>query len=280
MAAAVPSSASTAPGPALKPTASAGTPAAAPVPPLSGSLRMSGASRVPNVRTLAWTASGFTKVAGDVEVETGDVHGSLAVGGKLVAKQLELSGTNRVVGEIQISDRCLSKGSLRAGASVSARRVELNGTVEIVGALTVAEDLRLNGTLDVGGDVRAGSMIFVGRLAVEGTLTARSISGEVESLSSVGEIHADWMEIHMKKSRLPFAVPFLPPPAWHELEVRRVEANEVHLAGVRVRYLKADRVWLGPDTHVEYVEGTIVQQHKDAHVGPESESSPPPGLSR
>ena len=276
MAAAAPA----APPPTSKstPAGSGSTPAAPPPPPLSGSLRLTGTNRVPNVRVLDWVARGFTKVEGSVEVGTGRVTGSLAVGAKLAARQLDLSGAHRIDGEVRLSEDLRARGTFRAGADVSARSAQLTGTIEIGGTLTVEELLRWKGSLEVGRDVRADTVLFQGRLAIQGTLRAQSISGEVESLSSVGEIEADWVEIRRRKPR--FAIFLLPPPPWHELEVQRIEAKEVHLAGVRVHRLKADRIFLGPDSHVEYVEGTILQRDKNAHVGPESESSPPPGLSR
>jgi cytoskeletal protein CcmA (bactofilin family) len=279
MVAAAPTTPVPAPAPSPPPAPAAAPPPASPPPtPLAGSLRLIGTSRVPNVRTLDWVAKGFTKVVGDVEVGTGTVSGSLAVGGKLVARQLELAGSHRVEGDLRVTEDLRARGTLRIGGSVSARSVQLNGTVEIGGALAVAEQLRWNGSLSVGRDVRTDEVLFQGHVAIKGTLTARVISGDVETLSSVTEIRADWIELRRRKPR--FSIFLLPPPPWHELEVQRIEAKEVHLSDVRVRYVKADRVFLGPDSHVEYVEGTILQRHKQAHVGPESESSPPPGLSR
>ena len=242
-------------------------------------LRLAGTSRLPSVRTLDWVARGFTKVAGEVEIATGNVTGSLAVGGRLIARRLDLSGSHRIEGEVQVSDQLRTRGTFRAGAGVSTRTARFTGTTEIGGSLTVRETLQWKGSLDVGQDVRAGTVLFQGRLAIHGTLAARSVSGEVDRRSSVEAIEANWVEIRRRKPLLP-PLFVLPPPTWQELEVERIEAQEAHLAGVRVRHLKADRIWLGPHTHVEYVEGTIVERHKEAHVGPESESPPPPGLSR
>jgi hypothetical protein len=275
MAAATPTTSASSSSPT--PSAPPSVPAPTPSPPLSGSLRLTGTSRVPNVRTLDWVARGFTKVAGDVEIGTGRVTGSLAVGGKLLGRQLDLSGAHRMDGEVRLSGDLRARGTFRTGADVSARSAQLTGTIEIGGTLKVEELLRWKGSLEVGHDVRADTVLFQGRLAIQGTLTAQSISGEVETLSSVAEIAADWIEIRRRKPR--FAIFLLPPPPWHELEVQRIEAKEVHLAGVRVHRLKADRIFLGPDSHVEYVEGAILQRDKEAHVGPESESPPPPGLS-
>jgi cytoskeletal protein CcmA (bactofilin family) len=251
-----------------------------PIPPLSGYVRLTGASRVPSVRALEWEARGFTKVLGDVETGTSTVSGSLAVGGRLTAGELDLSGTIRVDGEVQVSGALRARGTFRTGGGLFARNARLNGTTRVAGPLTVGETLQWRGSLEVGQDVRAAAVLFDGRFAIQGTLRARSISGQVETLSTVEAIEADCVEIRRRKPWLPFPIFVLPPPPWHELEVQRIKATEVHLAGVRVRRVKADRVWLGPDTHVEYVEGTIVERHKGAHVGPESESPPPPGLSR
>jgi cytoskeletal protein CcmA (bactofilin family) len=280
MAAAVPVASAPSPVPVRTPPASAGPPPTPPPVPLSGSLRLSGTSRVPNVRTLDWVARGFTKVVGDVEVGSGNVTGSLAVGGKLTAHELDLSGSVRIDGEVRVTDRLRTRGTFRTGAGVSAKGAWLAGTVEIGGSLAVAETFNWTGSLEVGQDVRGDVVLFQGRCAIKGVLAAQSISGEIESLSSVREIEADWVEIRRRKPLLPFPIFLLPPPPWSELQVDRIEAKEVHLSGVRVLRLKADRIFLGPDAHVEYFEGAIVQRHKDAHVGPESESPPPPGLSR
>jgi cytoskeletal protein CcmA (bactofilin family) len=266
------------PAPAATPAALPPT-ATTPVP-LSGALHFKGATRVPSVRVLDWTAQGFTKVIGNVEVATAEVTGSCAVGGSFVARQLSLSGSHRIDGELRVSETLRTRGTLRSGSAVSARNARLAGTVEIGGSLTVAEKLEWNGALEVSQNVRADTVLFQGQVTVHGTLAARTIAGRVDRLSSVREVEADWVEIRRRKPALPFPIFLLPPPPWHDLEIHRIEANEVHLSGVRVRHLKADRIWLGPATHVEYVEGTIVERHKEAHVGPESESPPPPGLSR
>ena len=270
------------------PFAASGTGAMLPVPPpvatpsapLRGSLRLTGIHRIPSVRMLEWMTQGSTKVVGDVEIGMGILTGSLAVGGKLTAARLELAGTHRVDGEVRVSEELRTRGTFRTGASVSARSAQLTGAIAVGGALTVADTLEWKGSLQVGQNVDAGTVLFNGSLTVNGTLRAHSISGEIGGRSSVDEIHADWIDLRYRKSLFPFPLFILPPPAWRELEVQRIEAAEVHLAGVRVRHLKADRIWLGAHTHVQYVEGTILQRHKDAHVGPESESSPPPGLSR
>jgi cytoskeletal protein CcmA (bactofilin family) len=278
MAAAAPSVPASSAAAVPPPPGAAPPPKAPPPAPLSGSLRLTGTSRLPNVRTLDWVARGSTKVVGDVEVGKGNVTGSLAVGGRLVARQLDLSGTNRIEGDLQVAEDLRIRGTFRTGGSVSARNAQSTGSLEVGGGVNVAKLLRWKGALEAGRDVSADTVTFQGRLAIQGKLTARSIYGEIESLSSVREIGAAWVDLHKRRSRLPIFL--LPPPPWDELAVQRIEASEVHLAGVRVRHLRADRIFLGPDAHVEFVEGTILQRHKDAHVGPESESPPPPGLSR
>jgi len=265
---------------AAAPPPPASVPASDAPTPLTGNLHLSGTSRVDSVRVQDWTASGFTKVSGSVEVATGRVTGSLTVGGRLTASAISFSGSHRLDGDVQVGGPLRSDGTLRVAGLLSAGSAELAGSVVVGKSLQVAEDLRWSGMLEAGQDARAHRVFFRGRLAIPGTLAARSIVGEVDTLSTAGSIQADWVEIRRKKSIFDLPLFILPPRPWHELEVQRIEAAEVHLAGVRVRRLKADRIWLGPHTHAEYVEGTIVAQHKEAHVGPESESPPPPGLSR
>lgn len=248
--------------------------------PLSGALHLTGASRVDRVRTRAFSAEGFAKVPGDIDVETAVVTGSLAAGGSFRAQTARFSGAHRIDGDVQVTDRLRTSGTWRVRGGVRAKTARLDGAVSVGGSLSVADRLDWTGALDVGQDVRAGQVFFRGRMAVGGTLAARTISGEIEALSTVGTIEADWLDVRRRRSLRDFPIFLLPPPAWNELQVDRIEAAEAHLAGVRVRRLISDRIWLGPDAHVEYIEGTIVSQHRDAHVGPESESPPPPGLSR
>lgn len=251
-----------------------------PVEPLSGTLHLTGASRVARVRVKEFSSEGFAKIPGDIEVGTATVSGSLAAGGRFVAGTAQFSGSHRIDGAVEVAGLLRSRGTLRVGGNVAARAAQLAGSVSVGGTLAVSDRLDWSGALESGQDVRGSQVFFRGRMSIQGTLSARTISGEVDTLSTVGAIEADWVDVRRKRSLRDLPLFLLPPPAWHELEVDRVEAAEVHLAGVRVRRLVADRIWLGPDTHVEYVEGTIVTQHKDAHVGPESESPPPPGLSR
>lgn len=264
---------------AVSPTGGAAS-ASPPAAPLAGAIRQAGASRVTSVRTLEWSARGFTKVLGNVEVGRGVTSGSLAIGGSLTGGELDLSGTTRVECDVRAAKSLRTRGSFRAGGSLFGRTVRLSGMGHISGGVEISEGLRWDGSLDVGQDVRSDAVRFHGSLHVLGTLRARTISGVVERLSSVGAIEADWVEIRRRPPLLPFALPILPPPAWHTLAVARIEATEAHLSGVRAHRLKADRIWLGPNTHVEYVEGTIVERDKTAHVGPESESPPPPGMNR
>ncbi len=260
--------------------AGSSAPTVPPAGPLTGALHLTGTSRVDRVRTKAFSSEGFAKVPGDIETETAVVTGSLAAGGRFQAQSARFSGTHRIDGDVRVTDLLRTNGTWRVRGGVSVRAARFDGAASVGGSLSVADRLDWTGALDIRLDVRATQVFFRGRMAVGGTLAARTISGEIGALSTAGAIEADWVEVRRRKSLRDVPIFLLPPPAWNELQVDRIEAAEVHLSGVRVRRLISDRIWLGPDTHVEYVEGTIVSQHRDAHVGPESESPPPPGLSR
>jgi hypothetical protein len=251
-----------------------------PAAPLSGTTRLVGTYRLPGVRVQEWTVRGSAKVVGSVEVDTAVLRGTTTIGGTLTARRLEASGVHRIEGELRVTEELRTRGTLRAGGGLTAGTARFVGRATVGRSLAVPETLEWTGALEVGQDVDAGSVLFRGSVVVPGRMHARSISGEVDRLSHVGTLSADWIELRGRKGFPPFPIFLLPPPPWRELVVQRIEATEVHLSCVRVHHLKADRIWLGPNAHVQYVEGTILERHKDAHVGPESESSPPPGLSR
>ncbi len=220
------------------------------------------------------------KVVADVEIESGDLRGTVAIGGRCTADRLESNGSLQVGGEVAVSGPLRVRGSFSAGAGLRAANLWSAGRISVAGGISVHGSFEWNGSLDSGSDVQADSIQFSGELAVRGTLSGRSISGAITRRSFVAEIRAGYVDLRIAGFRLPVPIPFLPPPKWRDLEVQRIEAVEAHLSGVRALWVKADRIWLGPATHVQYVEGTIVERHRTAQVGPESESPPPTGLSR
>ncbi len=248
--------------------------------PLTGQLRSRGVVRLPSIRTRQWIARGAVKVVADVEIESGDLRGTVAIGGRCTAERLESNGALQVGGEVAVSGPLRIRGSCSAGAGLHAASLWSAGRVSVAGDISVRDSIEWHGSLESASDVQADSIQFSGQLAVQGMLSSRSISGAVTRRSFVTEIRAGYVDLRLAGFRLPMPIPFLPPPPWRALEVQRVEAVEAHLSGVRVLGVKADRIWLGPGTHVQYVEGTIVERHRTARVGPESESPPPPGLSR
>ncbi len=262
-------------GPAPAPAAGEGTL-------LTGSVRSTGAARWSSVRAVQWTARGTTKVTGAVEVAVADLRGVVTVGGPLALRKGEVVGSLRVDRDVRVYGSLAVRGSLSVGGAVAGVELRVAGSADVKGPTELSGLCDVRGGFRTEGNVRADVFAFEGRVSIRGRLAARSVVGAIGDRSTVTEIVAPQVELRAARARLPlpFPIPFLPPPPWRDLEVERIEATEARLSDVRVQFLRAERIWLGPNSHVQSYEGTIVERHKTAHVGPESETPPPYGLTR
>ncbi len=238
--------------------------------PPPGDLDDRGAVRRDAVRARAWRAEGATRVVGDVDCERADLNGLVTIGGALTAREAVARGTLEVRGPVHVAGSLSLEGTARVATGIAA------GTLRIRGQLTAGADVRVDGPaewaghLDARGDLRAGAVVFDGRLTIDGALTATSIDGRLRGRSQASRLTAE---------RVVLRAPLRLGPRG-ELTVLRIDAHEVDLEGVVCEYVRADRIILGAGSHVARVDGTIVRQHPRAHLGPESRSPPPPGLSR
>jgi hypothetical protein len=220
----------------------------------------------------------MVKVLGSVDVRSAELRGAVTVGGRWTSDTLLADGAIRAESDLIVRREGSTKGSLWVGGSLTTGSFAASGQTEVRGAVHADHRFEWRGDLTVGADLSAEAVVFDGRLVAEGVVEALAFSGQLRALSKVREIRAGWIEVKLGPTFPPFPLPFLPPPPWRTLGVDRIEATEAHLSGVRAFRVKADRIWLGPESHVQYAEGTIVEQHKTAHLGPESEWPPPPGL--
>src|SRR5579871_4898795 len=254
------------------PPASAG-PAATPVPkpavpaPLSGDLQDTG-----SVRTRSWNVRGGAKVLGDVEVETAILQGIVSIRGTVRAQSFRVDGTLDTSSTVQVAGPLEVHGTAASHGSVQAGSWELNGSGKVGGELTVTAAAHWKGHLEVAGGLTAGSVEFEGTLAASGDLVAPTIVGRLKGASHVANIRA---------SRLTLTRPgLLPPMQTGALTAVRIDGQTVHLEGVEAELVKAEHVTLGPGCHIAAVEGRLDAVHPSSHVGPESRSRRPYGLSR
>ncbi len=268
---------STAPTPAPVPAPAA--PPAAPAPALRGLVRDSGAERHDAVRAARWALSGTAKVTGDVTVGEARLRGLAAVGGRLTADRLTVHGTLEVVGPVEVRGTGVFEGTFRPMGPVHL------GTGYVRGIARVTRELRVDRMLQVAGALEAPSL-RVGLLELQGSA---NVPGELVSLtgfharfrgdSTLGPITARDVVL---RGPPPGLVPSILRRVFGgsaHVVVERIEAERVELSAVNVAYVCAPAVVLGPGAHVAEVEGTILRQHPSAHVGPESRSRPPHGLS-
>lgn len=244
-----------------------------------GAYREVGTVRHSSIHAQRYRLAGTGKVVGDVDVEEGRFKGMFSVGGPLTAERIDSDGSLEVLGDILVRERLRSQGTLRAGASLRATTAELRGVVRVAKDVRVDRTLSVRGTFEVGGSVDAGLFTPEGRFVIDGSLSARDITGQFDGDSRVETITAPTIQLRPKAFvRLPIDLPPLRPKG--SLVVARIEADAVNLEGVTVHYLKAPQIVLGRNCHVTQLEGTVVRRDRSSHVGFESRSPPPPGLSR
>jgi hypothetical protein len=249
------------------------TPSLAPtptLPPLPPYLHDVDVTRHDSVRVREYTARETTKVLGDVEVKVGTIRTSLSVGGRLTATRFSSERSLEVAGPVRVGELFRLAGTANLDAGVEAGELQARGSLRIGKDLAVREHFSMVGRLDVGGSVKATTVDFRGRVAIAGGLEARIVDGRIEGPSRIGRIKAETVGI---RARNLFG-------ARPTLTVDRIEAATVDLEGTEVEFVRAPTIRLGRHAHVVSFEGNVVHRHTTAHVGPESHSPRPHGLSR
>lgn len=245
-------------------------------PPLSGQIIDRGTTRRESVRIETWATDGTAKVLGNVEVKQADLRGFVTIAGTLSAERVLSRGELEVVGALTARGTLEIRGQCRTFADVRAADAGFDGTVHVGGALHVARLLQMRGELEVAGSADAGFFQADGRFEVRGTLRAPRVVATVRGTSHIGTVEGG--DVRFKLPSLPPILrSILPSPT---LDIDRIEATSVEIEGVTVQYLHADRIVVGRNCHVVRHDGTIVSCHSSSHLGPESRTPPPRGMSR
>jgi hypothetical protein len=265
---------------AAAPRPSVSSPPGRAVLPRVGDYRDVGPVRHDAVRANSWAVSGLAKVQGDVDVGSVTVQGLLSVGGKIVAGRLAVHGTLDAVGPVEVQGSLDLDGTARFDSPLHAGDLRAHGTLRGAGPVRVDRAFGADGSIEAPSIAAAffdltGGAEIAEELVVGGTARAR-----FRADSRLGEVRAKRVEFHGPPTAL---VPTLMRRVFGgsaAIYVARIEAETVELSAVDVGFVRARQVVLGAGAQVTAVEGTIVRQHPSSHVGPESRSAPPHGLSR
>ncbi|NNN17276.1 MAG: hypothetical protein HKL79_02800, partial [Thermoplasmata archaeon] len=122
----------------------------------------------------------------------------------------------------------------------------------------------------------AGFVQADGQFEIRGTLRAPRVQATIRGVSHIGTVEGGDVQFTLPV-RLPILRSILESGT---LDIDRIEAETVHIEGVTVQYLRAARIVVGPNCHVVRYDGTIVSCHPSSHLGPESRSPRPAGMSR
>lgn len=249
--------------------------AATPLPRI-GQIVDRGTVRRESVHAEIWAIDGTAKVLGDVDANQADLRGFVTIAGRLSADRILVRGELEVVGAMTARGTLEVRGQCRAFTDVGAGDAGFDGIVHIGGALQVARLLQARGQLAVRGSVAAGFFQSDGRFAIGGTLRAPRIQATVRGTSHIGSVEGEDVQFKLP-TRPPILRSILESPT---LDIDRIEAKSVRIEGVTVQYLRADRTVVGRNCHVVRYDGTIVSCHSSSHLGPESRTPRPPGMSR
>ncbi|HUZ79516.1 MAG TPA: hypothetical protein VMV28_02715 [Thermoplasmata archaeon] len=251
-------------------------PAAAPLPPRTGQVIDRGTVRRESIHAETWAIDGTAKVLGNVDVGQADLRGFVTIVGALSADRVLARGELEVVGIVTTRGTLEVRGQCRTFTDVDATDAGFDGTVHIGGALRVTRLLQIRGQLAVVGSASAGFFQADGRFEIRGTLRAPRVQATIRGVSHIGTVEGGDVRFTLPV-RPPILRSILESPT---LDIDRIEAETVHIEGVTVQYLRADRIVVGRNCHVVRYDGTIDSCHPSSHLGPESRSPHPPGMSR
>ncbi len=234
-----------------------------------------GVVRRDSVHAMRWTTRGVVKVLGDADVGEARLTGPTAVGGALTADTLRADGGLDCAAAIDVVGTLRSSGGLRARGPLHAGDLEVRGLLHVQGDVRVDRGATVRGQLNAS-SVQATAVVLDGTAEVGGRIGAHRVDLTFRDASEVGSIVGSSVRLGVR------------PPNPLELvlgrslavKVLHVEADTVTVEGVDVRFIRSPAITLGRNAHVTEYEGTILQRHPSARVGPESRSPPPHGLSR
>ncbi len=246
-----------------------------PPPPREELLEDRGTCRHDAVHANRWEARGTVKISKDVAVGAADVHGTVSIGGTLLAREFRARGTLDVEGAVDVRGPMTVRGNAHFAAGLRAVDLELDGCGRVGGAVSVERTLTSHGILEAP-SVTAGVLSLEGAVAVPGEIRALQLTADLPHSSTLGDVHARTVRL---RGRLPNLLDkvFVREARTH---VDRIEADRVELEGVDVRFVRAKEILLGRESHVTEVEGTITRRHPSSSVGPEVKSPLPYGLRR
>lgn len=227
------------------------------------------------LRARRWSVEGTVKVSREVDVGDAQVNGTVSIGGPLTAEQFRARGTLDVGGATVVHGTLAVRGNGHFAATVRASDLEVDGCARFRGAVTVDRTLTGRGTFEAP-SVTAGVLSLEGSATVPGEIRALQVNAEFPQASSLGSVHARTVRLRGRVTNLLDKVFYRAP----RTRVDRIEADQVELEGVDVRFVRAKEIALGRECHVTEVEGPIVRRHPSSSVGPEVKSPLPYGLRR
>lgn len=214
---------------------------------------------------------GAGTVDGSVRAEQLEVNGSFKTAGGLdVGGELEVNGSLNTEGPCRIGGSSEICGSMKSECDVSMEALEVDGTLSVNGRLT-AGDVEIDGTLHVNGSLIAHDVDLGGVLKAEGEVQAERFMAD-GTVKIKGLLNAETVELSVSGEDLIDSigggrVTVRPGKSGFSLFRRKrphlisdlIEADEIDLENTDCRVVRGGSVRIGPECVIDRVEysGTL-----------------------
>lgn len=221
-------------------------------------LHISGAGSYPGGLFDNVSISGAGKITGDIKCIRFSGSGSAKVEGNVVCDSFSCSGTGKVIGNVEskflkVSGVCKIQGNMKGG------------TISISGATTIEGDIKCekvssSGMLSAHGNIDAEEIRIDGGIKNEGIINAEKVIIECRAGNGsciFNEIGASKVSIngYNEDSRPRFYNLFgLFTGNTGSVTGNVVEGDEIYIENAKVKTVRGERITIGPNCEIEYVE--------------------------
>ncbi len=252
-------------------------------------VELSGNSHIEGGKYRRFSASGDSRIDGDLEAKRGVLSGSTEIVGNANFERLYAKGRLNITGELNGDDLDLS-GDSNIKGKVKAEKISTKGSADFEDNIQV-EDMISYGSLKVLGDIEAEEFKTRGPFNIEGKLQASKIKLKIgegpprkppmfakkmgpvskfkggPKISSDGayvkEIIGDFISIEGSGSGFP---PMAPMKRTRRLKTESIEGTDIYLENTITDEVEGKRVDIGPSCKIKKVKAEEIKVHEDSTV--------------
>lgn len=219
----------------------------------TGDLRISGMGKMNGGKFRNVDISGMGKIFGEIEADSIKISGSGRIKGDAKAARVNISGSGTIEGSLE-SEYTESSGNFKNEGDIRTKELSNSGRIRVDGNLK-AEKINSDGLLSVGGGLEAEEFYCDGVFKIGGLLNANTVDVKIQWDSFAREIGGE--KIIVRKGRhmgLNFLLSLFSKGFGLQADV--IEGTEVYLENTSSKIVRGNKVIIGPECEIEYVEYT------------------------